>query len=53
MPSTRTQEAHLPEDGLLVTLSWYFKNLFADSVIVSGVNTHEDRLWDDLSSDVS
>lgn len=45
MPSRVVKEENLPDDGLLVTLGWYFKNVFADSVLISGVNTHEDRLW--------
>lgn len=35
-----------------MSLGWYFKNVFADSVLVSGINEHNDRLWDVLDTDL-
>lgn len=52
MPSRQAQEEHIPQDGLLMSLGWYFKNVFADSVLVSGINEHNDRLWDVLDTDL-
>lgn len=35
-----------------MTLGWYFKNIFADSVLVSGLNNHQDKLWDSFETDL-
>jgi hypothetical protein len=53
MPKLQTEKEHIPEDGLLMTLGWYFKNIFADSVLISGVNNHQDKLWDQFETDLT